>query len=56
MWQGLMGLGRFGPQEKKNPFSKWAGSGPRILANGSDPSMKKPNLLPFLDPIMEDEK
>ena len=37
----------FGPREKKNPFNKQAGFGPRVLARGSGSSMKKPNPNPI---------
>ena len=42
--RGTRGAG-FGSREK-NPFSKRAGFGPRVLARGSDPGMKKPGPNP----------
>ena len=42
--RGARGAG-FGSREK-NPFSKRAGFGPRVLARGSDPGMKKPGPNP----------
>ena len=39
------GRGGFGPREK-NPLSKQAGSGPRVLARESGPSMEKSGLNP----------
>ena len=50
IWQGLTGpagpgCGGSGPREK-NPFSKRAGFGPRVLARGSGPDMEKPGPNP----------
>ena len=39
------GRGESGPWEK-NPLSKWAGSGPRVLARRSSPGMEKPGPNP----------